>query len=255
MSKKTKIDQLICLILGTSLMSFVTACGNSSGGGRHSTSKITKEDIHGQYKVVFSPLNSSISGVASGSAILKVTGDEVKVKISMKESPALTTHAQYIYNSSECPTSKHDTNSDGFIDPKEAAEIHGSVLIPLDGDLNSQNEGSGEFPKANAMGAYQYEQSASLTRMLADLRAPDLDLKDNIAKLEGDEELQLSGKIVMIHGIQKEAYLPGSVRSFNGKSERETLVIACGKIQRAKDIEEEHAEGIESYIPRDIVGM
>ncbi len=203
--------------------------------------------IDGKYKVVFSPLNASVAGMSEGLASLHVIGDTFSVNIDMKQVHASTLHMQAIYNGSACPTFANDTNDDGFIDQIEALRVTGKVLIPLDGKLDSQDEGGSEFPMATAAGQYKYDRDSSLGRLTDDLRMIDINEEDTTIKL-GSNELSFVGKVIVIHGVAEEIYLPGSVRSFGLISERATLPVACGIILRESNydttVEPEEAEAL-----------
>lgn len=236
MTKRTSCIQLASLIIGACIMTTLTSCGGShvaSGGGNAAKNPILREDkIEGKYKVIFTPLNSSVSGNTSATAMIKMFNDKISVNLKAKEAPANTFHAQAIYNAETCPSENHDVNNDGFIDPLEASKVVGAALIPLDGNLNSQEEGSDEFPLADFMGNYFYEQVGVFSLMLDDLKLLDTNLQDNLGKLPPGEKFKFEGKVVILHGVAEEVYLPGSIQTLKNVSSRVALPIACGKIVR-----------------------
>jgi len=175
-------------------------------------------------------------------AKIQMLADYFSVSMRVKYSPAATVHSQNVYLSSECPTEKHDANNDGFIDSLEAASVLGEVLIPLDDDLGSQEEGRGVFPESDALGSYTYYKETSFSKMMADLFSPDLDTEDNLRKLQVGQEFVLEGKVIVLFGVREEVYLPGSVRSIGQNSDRAFLPIACGKLTRAVPEESEMGE-------------
>ena len=69
--------------------------------------------------------------------------------------------------------------------------------------------------------------------MLADLNAPDLNLQDQIIKLIPGHDLKLEGKVIVIDGVSQDDYLPGSIQSIGSNSDRKSLPIACGVINRS----------------------
>lgn len=248
MTVTKSFTQLTSLLLGASLMSALTACSDnvSSGAGkgkRQNPNPIEQElKLEGKYEAKLASLNSSVSGFTTAKAKLHLVGDSITAEIAVKDSPAMTIHSQFIYTANECPSEVHDTNSDGFIDPIEAAKVLGQILIPLDAELNSQLEGVELFPVADVMGSYVYYKEGITSKMVTDLQSPDLDINDELAKLKSNEELKLDGKVIVIQGVPEDIYLPGSVRTFNGLSERSTLAIACGKITRVINEESETTE-------------
>lgn len=247
MTTPTIYKQLTSLIFGACVMSMLASCSKSSSGGGVNFKKdpLRQEPeelgITGRYIAKFHSLNSSVAGVTAAEAKIQVMGDQITVSLAVKDSPASTVHSQFIYAASECPTEVHDTNSDGFIDPVEASKVLGKILIPLDAELNSQEEGSQDFPQSNFLGTYSYYKEGVLSSLITDLQSPDDNDKDEVGKISINEQLKLEGRVIVIQGIANDVYLPGSVRTFDGLSDRATLSIACGKIARVMNIESETA--------------
>lgn len=244
MNTKTTCNQLASLVFGACIMTAFSSCNDhrvKSGSG-HKVETIEELTVDGTYDVKFLPLNSSVSGFTNAKGRIHIIADQVTVAINVKDSPAMTTHSQYIYNATECPTDMDDLNHDGFIDPQEVSKVLNEVLIPLDGNLNSQEEGFGEYPLANAIGDYKYFQEGYLSHLIDDLHLPDLNLKDGITKLSPEQSLKLDGKVIVIEGISEDIYLPGSIRNIGNQSDRASLPIACGKISRVKLLESETSE-------------
>lgn len=254
MTNTTIFKQFSSLVFGACVMSMLASCGNSSSGGGGSTNRaknpVQQPDeelgITGRYVAKFKSLNSSVAGVTNAEAKIQVIGDQITVAMNVKDSPANTVHSQMIYSANECPSEAHDTNSDGFIDPLEASKVLGQILIPLDADLNSQADGIEDYPTANFLGNYTYYKEGVLSSLIADLQAPDIDTKDELLKLESTEDLKLEGKVIVIQGVSNEIYIPGSVRTFDGASDRATLSIACGKITRVM-LEDSETSGEAEY--------
>ncbi len=245
MSKKSTYTQFVSLVLGASLMTAMISCTDESLNPTHKKNTNLLEDspIEGRYEVKFSPLNSSVSGLTAGKAKIRIIADKISVGIEITDSPSKAIHSQFLYTASECPTEVHDVNNDGFIDQVEASKVLGSILIPLDGDLNSQDQGETHFPWSDGLGNYSYYQEGEFSSMLADLTAPDLNLQDEIIKLVPGHDLKLQGKVIVIEGISEDAYLPGSIQSLGSNSDRKSLPIACGVINRALLEDSETSEG------------
>lgn len=238
-------SQLISLLLAVGILTVLTGCSNnvSSGEGqdtRQSPNPIEQElKLEGIYEARLTSVNSSVSGFTRAKAKLHLVGDSITAEVSVKDSPAMTIHSQFIYTANECPTEVHDTNRDGFIDPVEASKVLGPILVPLDADLNAQLEGVDLFPVSDIMGSYVYYKEGIISQMVSDLQSFDPDINDELGKLNIGEELKLEGKVIVLQGVSEDTYLPGSVRALNGLSERATLAIACGKITRVLN-EESH---------------
>lgn len=86
------------------------------------------------------------------------------------------------------------------------------------------------YPVTDASGNYNYNQSAPLAEMLADLRAADPNPDDSLAKLGPDEELNLGQRVITIHGVPATTQLPPTVASTGGLPAHLTLPVACGQI-------------------------
>ncbi len=247
MSKKSAYTQFLSLVLGASLMTAMISCTDESfhPTKNKTSNQVEEPQIEGRYQVTFLPLNSSVSGITSGSAKIRIIANKIAVSVEITDSPAKAIHSQFIYTASECPTELHDINKDGFIDQVEAAKVLGSILIPLDGDLNFQEQGEAHFPWSDSLGNYSYYQEAEFSNMLADLNAPDLNLQDEIVKLIPGHDLKLQGKVIVIEGVSQDDYLPGSIQSIGSNSDRKSLPIACGVIHRAILEDSETTEGVE----------
>jgi hypothetical protein len=107
-----------------------------------------------------------------------------------------------------------DLNGDGHIDRNEFIGKAGQVILPLDGDLSSQELGRSFSLRGN----FLYQRSTSYYLMLFDLHLPDELLNDHIVKLK-EEHLQLEKKVVAVY-LQRAPELPTEIS-------RE-VPIACG---------------------------
>jgi len=125
-----------------------------------------------------------------------------------------------------------DANGDGFLDVVEGVPTYGPILIPLDGDLSSQDAGGSDFPSG---ASYNYEQETSYAAMLGDLKLPDPNTEDAVTKLNASDLLQLEGRHVVIHGVMESADLPDTVATIADLPNHVTLPIACGVIQRVSE--------------------
>jgi hypothetical protein len=227
MNKKSKLEKLTPLVLGTCLLTLV-ACGNDdddSGGGTGTSQPEQQQE--GQYRVVLTPVNPSIAGSPTGTGEFNIQGDEFRALMNIDSAPNAQ-HAQHIHIGKRCAGMEDDTNGDQIIDAVEASAAAGGALIPLDSDLRTQSAGS-----FNSSGvSYDYNESTSLLAMLAELRLPDLDTSDDLVKLGVDEELNLEGRVVEVHGVPANTVLPATVQGLDDDSPQESLPILCGVIQR-----------------------
>lgn len=249
MKIRKSINQLALLIIGVCIMTVLSSCNEHhvKSGARIDKKTVEELSIDGNYEIAFIPLNTSVSGNTNAKANIRIIADNIMVSMDIKDSPSLTSHPQYVYNSNVCPNEKHDTNSDGFIDSYEAATVLNEIIIPLDDDLNSQEGGMEYFPVADNLGNYKYLQEGFLPELVDDLHLPDLNLKDGMLKLASNQELKLEGKAVVILGIPEEVYLPGSIRNIMTGTDRANFPIACGIIKR-KILPESDSIGVEEHM-------
>jgi hypothetical protein len=232
MKNKTKLKKFLPYAVSVCMLALAVSC-NDDGGSQPPQGEQANE---GTYEATLTTLNTGVGGNAmlgTGTVLITVQGDAVDAQLLVNGVPADTAHAQFIYEGGECPTITDDANSDTFIDPVEGIAKYGSILIPLDGDLNSQDAGASTIPNADLTGSYEYSQTGSLASMLADLTSPDVNTDDSIVKLpEGSQNLNLEGRTVVIHGVPAETVLPDTVAPIQEGPNTATLPIACGVLTR-----------------------
>ena len=222
------------IVLGATLLSAV-ACGNNSGNSSSPQSNSLLLEA-GHYEAKLAPLNAHLSGDVSATALVKVKGDEFTVEMKVNGSGSQMIHAQSIHLLDSCPTLSSDTNKDGVIDAVEGQLSYGSVLIPLDGNLNQQIEKEQRFPQSDFSGNYYYRQTASMLEMMTDLLGTDQDPQDNVVKLKS--RLDLIGRQVVIYGISSDTALPETVGTIHGEAKHSSLPIACGSLIKIAVTEE-----------------
>jgi hypothetical protein len=237
------------IVIGTCLLSLVS-CGSDGGSNNSSSNPQTREeqqqlDDQGIYRAVLQPLNTNVSGNTTGTVEITVSGDEIVFKSNVRGAPAGVKHLQNIMLANNCPAGSSDLNGDSFVDIVEAIPATGPYYIPVDSDLSGQIEGMTYGPIANTAGNYSYRRSTSLTLLLADLHTPDPDMTDSLVKIPLEQDLNLEGKVVLVHGVAASKDLPDSVASLNEIPSELTLPIACGKLVRVESEETVPAEAVE----------
>lgn len=228
MKKKSKLEKLTPVLLGTCMLTLVAACG-SDDDDSNSSPQQQSEQQEGTYTGALTPLNSQISGMMaiSGAVSVRQEADEFEAKVDVTGATAAS-HPQFIYTGSRCPTTADDTNGDGYVDAVEGTAAAGQMLIPLDSDLRSQSAG-GSFPSG---ATYEYDEDSSYLALLADLRLPDTDTSDAMVKLGATEELNLGSRVVVIHGVPASTTLPPTVQGVDGLSPQQALPVACAVLSR-----------------------
>jgi hypothetical protein len=233
---KKNLKRTASLLVGTCLLTLVS-CGNDDNKNSNTPAKLEEqqqEDI-GIYRAILAPMNAGVAGNTVGTIEITITGDDVVVTSNVSGAPNGVKHLQNVMLSTSCPEAAADANQDTFIDIIEGVPSTGPILIPLDSNLSEQIGGMSYGPIANRAGKYFYRRSTSLTALLADLRAPDADATDALAKLPPGQELNLAGRVVLIHGVPTSAALPDTVATVGDLPAEQTLPIACGVLVRVPD--------------------
>lgn len=252
MKKKSKLEKFVPILLGTCMLTLIAACGSDDDDDNGVVATPQQEEEvqqEGQYRVVLSPVNPNVAGDATGSGSFNIEGDEFQADLQVTGAP-IANHPQFIYVGDTCPTPASDTNGDGYIDAQEAAAVAGGQLVPLDSDLRSQEAG-GRYRRGQR---YDYEQTTSFQSLLNDLRQPDEDPNDFLVKLGADENLNLEGKVLIVHGISVRTALPATVSGLGQLSPQQALPILCGPITRETPAPEETPTPEETPAPEGETG-
>jgi len=223
----------------------LTSCGSetSTKSKSHKEASLEQQDplivsdsIDGQYLAKLLPMNQHLSGPLDGAVTLSLDDDEFIGDVRFFGNPltAETVFEQTVHMGNRCPTLADDLNHDGILDEIEVLNVVNEVIIPLDGDLNSQWLGANTYPLADSFGSYYYSQVASFQRLLDDLWEVDINLEDQLVKLPKDEVPELEGKIALIRGISKKLNLPSEVGYIHKNGIHASLPILCGVFQKVR---------------------
>ena len=233
------IKQFAVLIFFTLIM---TSCGRKSETIQAAAPKPAPRKVETINRLVtlnyiseLQSLNTSLAGLTTGQSKIKVDGDLFEASVIVKNAPTFTTHKQAIFHANRCPEASDDLNGDSLIDPVEFEKAIGVVLIPLDGDLSSQEALIDVLPESDGVGNYTYYQSTSFAEMMADLTAIDPDPKDDLMKLPKNKKFSFDDRIIVIFGVQPDVYLPPTVDGPVGAALHDLIPVACGKYQRLVD--------------------
>lgn len=187
--------------------------------------------FEGLYQAIFLPINKSVTPDLRGSLTIAKYDDDFAASVRLSKSPGSSLQMQNIHIGQRCPEASDDLNGDELIDAFEGARVFYDILIPLDDDLNSQRMGSGIYPVSDTFGHYTWSRESSFSEMIKDLNDDDLNLKDDIAKLN-NLDLNLEGKIIIISGIPSLLKLPDTVSGKGRFDPHSAFPIACGVIKR-----------------------
>lgn len=230
---QTRFNFVSFIIVMLSLFSLIS-CGKKINDEEKNISDQfeVQEDDEGVYRALLKPLNKNVISDISGAVEISVEGDNFSILSQVSHLSPGIKHYQNVITSDKCPNDSFDENKDSFIDSSEILKGDVGILIPLDMDISSQLEGSEYGPIANNHGSFSYRRSASLSHLLSDLKDRDPDPSDLFLKLPHDINLNLSKKIVIIHGLSEKTQLPYSVKSPNQKNVHEMFPVACGELIR-----------------------
>lgn len=173
------------------------------------------------------PLNAKVSGHSThGIARFTIKGDTLKIFVDVHGASPDTVHWQHFHGQTNgspaaCATMAADANHDGAVDVTETGKASGTTMVPFDTEPAAMDVAHGTYPKADAYGNYHY----SVTVPLKALEAA-------FVKAFPGQTLDLSKRVVYIHGVAADAKLPASVASLGPIPAQVTLPIACGRIER-----------------------
>lgn len=234
--------------LMTSLLILAAACGKAgspagSGTPFREELKADGSNIKGTYSAVLFPVNINLHAPKSGMATFTRNGDELIAKVKLDVGAQGASYRQAVYWGNRCPGIEADRNKDGYLDMTEIESTLGDVIVPLDGDLDSQSGGTGNYPSGvNARGSYFYKRTASFSRFFEDLKAMDPNRNDRVRKLEDQEGFTFIGKVVLVQGATDAFKIPSTVSSYYGLSREKSLPVACGVLFKSNDRIEDEAE-------------
>lgn len=213
------------------------SCGKKDAGkktGVEEEIRIDGSNIQGVYQSPLTALNINTTLGTIGSAGIHRSSDVFKAFVKLYIGEKGVIHRQSIHHGSRCPTRSDDINSDGYVDQREAHFVVGNVVLPLDGDLDSQGEGSSYYPQGNGIaGGYFYERTASFSRMFEDLRDIDHNTLDEVDKIPYDQGVSFHKKVIMIYGVGTFTHLPDSIDTIGGMNKHRSLPVACGVLIRS----------------------
>lgn len=191
----------------------------------------TINPLVGIYTAPIKSLNSSLASHVRGEVVFEVSENDIEVRIEVKNTSALVTQYQSMYEGMRCPDERDDLNGDGYLDPVEVSKVVGKILIPLDADIENQSLGFESFPGANLFGNYSYENKGKLSVMLADLYAADDNFEDDIVKTN-KHNFSFHKRVVLLQGVNSIVYLPASLEALEGKDLKDSITVGCAEIKR-----------------------
>ena len=205
-------------------LALLTSCGKSGSSGRSGQEaetidhEVVKQIDEGSYRALLRPFNNHLNGfLPSGIAEIEIREDQVTVK-TLLDDDGRVMHMQSIHMGNRCPiTARDDQNGDTYVDIKEMEAITGAVLFPLDGDLNSHEEGAGQYPMGRG---FTYIKKASLSKLAGDVKS------------RTGQNLNLEGRVIIIHGVDPRTRLPDTFATKDNLTPQAAAPIVCGIIKR-----------------------
>jgi len=181
------------------------------------------------YKSQINTVNRGIGGnAAKGTAEFRITGDELLITVNAEGLSPDMMHLMHVHGFADgkkaaCATMRADTHKDGIVDVIEAMSVNGPEIIPLNKNPQDINIKSPTYPKSSKQGTLQYSTKIPLKG-----------LQQNMQKKFGLAALNLENMVINIHGVDKKAKLPASVKSEMKLPAYQTVPVACGQIKRAQ---------------------
>ncbi len=204
----------------------------------------------------------------SGDARFQMTQDNFIVDLNAQGLQANNQFLPAIHEGNACPTMADDSNNDGFVDAIEAQNASGKFVVLFDQNFGQQagtggDAGAGgaggtggdaggaggtggavgggagavmaEDPSAgamtNAQGAIQYSKTVPLQQLLTQLRNPTGEGAGASTPLGANEQLDLTNKVMILHGVPQDTQLPNTVQSVGNLPAWQTLPVACGELR------------------------
>ncbi len=231
-----RFTQVITPVVLTATLLQLASCGGGGGssksGGQSSSPRQLESEAEGTYVATISTLNNGVGGPISGNVSISKEGGRLIAYARLNGGAPHTVHQQRVHVATSCPTASNDANGDGYVDAVESFNHVGKILFPLDADISSQERGSSIWPAGDMYGYYHWERATSYDRFISDLREPDLNEENEFAKLGPDGDLNLDGRVVIIHGAPETANLPDTVATRGRLRNFQTIPVACGVIRK-----------------------
>ncbi|MGH8214261.1 MAG: hypothetical protein ACREPZ_00980 [Rhodanobacteraceae bacterium] len=188
---------------------------------------IAATPAHAVYVAHLHAMNTDVTRTgATGEARFTVDGDQLTIRIKVHGAPADTVHWQHFHGFKDgqqatCAGTSADANRDGIVDLIETGKASGTTMVPFDTQPAAMDVAHGTYPTADADGNYTYRETVSLKALDAafDKQFP-------------GQKLDLSKRVVYIHGVPDSTKLPSTVASLGPIPAQVTLPIACGRIER-----------------------
>lgn len=215
------MSQSLLSVLLIMFFSIFAACGKDNSDnslGVIASSPLDEQAPEGTFRAILRPMNNQLSGfLPTGTAEITISAENVKVQ-TLLDDDAKVTHIQKIQKGTRCPNLSDDLNNDGLIDMDEAYKASGEALIPLDDDLNEADLGSDIYPAGSG---FTYTKNATLSRLENDVRR------------RTGENLNLEGRVVLIHGAARGTKIPSTISLREGLFPQASIPVACGVLVRS----------------------
>jgi hypothetical protein len=168
--------------------------------------------------------------VASGNVEIVLQEEDNRVEITLLGMGLDgVSHPTFLWSERGCPTRAADTNDDGVVDIAEGRIAYGSILLPLDGDITTQEMEPVGFPFGTAP---IYGSSTMLIDALDAVDGPDTDPDDFFTSLELGEDLGLDRRTIVVHGVSANTVATRPLASgMQGLNLPSTVPILCGTLQ------------------------
>jgi hypothetical protein len=168
--------------------------------------------------------------VASGNAEIVLHEEDNRVEITLLGLGLDgVSHPAFIWSDRGCPSRAADANDDGVVDIAEGRIAYGNILLPLDGDITTQQMEPVGFPFGTAP---IYGSSAVMIDVLNAIGGPDTNVNDFFVPLDLGEDLGLDRRTIVVHGVAPQTLVARPLAAgMQGLNLPSTLPILCGTLQ------------------------
>lgn len=176
------------------------------------------DDATGQADLV--PLNAE---AAASTATLTVSGNTLTIRINAIGTPPGVMHLQHFHGFAEgdgtsaCPAAESVTNGDRIIDLIETERGAGITMVPFHARPASMEIVAETYPTADTDGAYNYDQTVSLSALEA-----------AFAERFPGQQLDFDRRVIFLHFVSDGTELFETVQSFGDDPAHVTFPNACG---------------------------
>jgi hypothetical protein len=210
---------------GTKVLWAAWAAVGCEGGGMYG--EVAEPRVEDTYVAALTEVNPTFTpGDVVGEARITFGEAAVRMVLDARGLPPETTILAHFHGFTEgdrdaaCPDPALDANQDGVVDLIETRDAAGVTLVPFSDAPATLEIVGATYPRSDAEGELHYDQTVPLG-----------ELERAFRQAYPGQSLDLSRRVVFLHGVPETASVPESAQSLEGVPARVTLPIACGPLR------------------------